>query len=79
MNNEELLAKAKRDYPIGTIFKSAYDPERKGICKGDFWYTSSVDGVFAQKKQKKNGEAVYYAGKWAEIIYSPIKKQYKIH
>ena len=68
--NEEvktaLIKEAKRRWFINNVsFKSAYDEERLGVIEeSSYYYSNSVNGLFSDL----NGEAIFYDGKWAEII-----------
>ena len=67
--NEALLNEAKRRYPIGTHFKSAYKPNypRTYTVEKDYysWYR---DGNIVVNH--KMGPSIYYNGNWAEIVES---------
>jgi len=65
---DELLEKAKKDYPKGTIFKSVFNQ-----CT----YQRRSDGnMYIENNYniKTNNIYVYYNNKWAEIIETPILK-----
>ena len=68
--NEEvrttLIKEAKRRGFINNVsFKSAYNEERSGVIKeSSYYYNNSVNGLFSDL----SGEAIFYDGKWAEII-----------
>ena len=76
-SQEELLAKAMRDYPIGTKFKcpennSIYTVKEgwrgtKGYYNGDFG-----DTVLCYTT-RWNNQYLYYDGKWAEIIKDEVE------
>lgn len=78
MNKEEILKLAKEKYPIGTIFKSAYNPEIYSKCeiKSDSFIFEN-DNLFTCP----GDHAIFYAefnlkgiqNSWAEIIPTPIK------
>ena len=61
-NDETLMARAKKDYPIGTVYRSAGNgSERTVLTDSHRFYKRDhidVDG----------GPYVYYNGKWAEIV-----------
>lgn len=72
MNNDELLAEAKRRYPIGTVFHSAMS----GV---DNIKVTKINHAFGKSTTKSifidNGHyCVYYQefDLWAKIISSPI-------
>lgn len=74
---EELLKIAKENYPVGTVFKSAFNPSRKGkVTQLDFFeergniFSEEVD-EYAEEYIR---EAIYYNGIWAEIISKPEVK-----
>lgn len=72
-NREELLAKAKRDYPNGTIFNSTGGSQRCLIKDFNslYWYQNEI---YADKATNGKSCRVYSPGKWAEIVFSPIIK-----
>lgn len=66
---ERLLEKAKKDYPIGTVFLSAYSNTKhtsNGVFEVLCEYDITVDRM-----------SVYWKGKWAEIISRPEDKPTK--
>lgn len=78
MNKEEILKIARKKYPIGTIFKSAYNPDRYPKCKivkRGRLHWERYAGLY------NDTNAVYYAetnifgkkGTWAEIVSLPFK------
>tara|TARA_R110000782_G_scaffold193411_2_gene282967 strand:+ start:43 stop:294 length:252 start_codon:yes stop_codon:yes gene_type:complete len=79
MTNEELIAKAKKDYPIGTVYNSTGGWKNCIVCK---------DSIFLFKKatirhmvnDKFRGE-IYrqYDMKWAEIIAKPQPKEVQLN
>lgn len=71
MSKEELLAKAKRDYPVGTKFKSAYDTLYITTCKGNY----EVD--FNGDVMDRTNMTIYRKAtdNWAEIISKPEVKE----
>lgn len=82
MNKEELLAKARKDYPKGTKFKSSYDTSRPGISNGKF-RLSEMSIAIAIFTGVNAGEAIYYKYNaverqknkcWAEITSSTNPK-----
>lgn len=77
MDKNELLKIAREKYPIGTVFKSAYNPEQYPKCvvkNNNFKF--DYDNLFTSKD-----DCIFYAdcnklGKyntWAEIISTPNK------
>jgi len=62
---EYLLQEAKKRYPIGTRFISAYRPDCTYTVSGDlqWWRDCDTDIVVGV-----NGASVYSQGEWAEII-----------
>lgn len=66
MTDEELLAKARRDYPVGTQFihvkgdgktiKTIYDTNEFSIPYNGIIWAETGNGV------------LYYDGKWAKIV-----------
>lgn len=75
---EELLEKARRDYPAGTVFKSAFNPDRKGKVTHLNFFVEN-ENIFTEQviydAEEGIGEAIYYEGKWAEIISKPEVKE----
>lgn len=72
MTNEQLLEKAKKDYPVGTVFKSAYS--------GDTFTVKSNSHAFCGKSIVVDSGPYLYNhsnGKWAEIISKPESKPSK--
>lgn len=79
-SKEELLAEAKKRYPIGTKFLDAsgdkYYPfvEVSKFKESDkSWYTNKHVIVYC-KQTSHRGYYLYYAGKWATIISTPEPK-----
>jgi hypothetical protein len=74
MTKKELLEKAKRDYPIGTIFigvGTTNKYELEGFqTANDHWETSGRIIVHC-KESTGCGEYLYKDGKWAEIVSKP--------
>ena len=70
---QEMLAKAKKDYPVGTVFRSLITPSQIQevteathsietiFGNGDLYATVRTDNHFG-------GGCLFYEGKWAEII-----------
>jgi len=82
MTKEQLLEKAKKDYPIGTVYgcvRFGYDKNKEGykgistVEKTDeikyFTYTSN--GNFGDEIDIYSKGFIYSKGKWAEIISKP--------
>ena len=68
-SKEELLEEAKRRYPIGTKYKSAYDGKADGeITSNKFKYDANYHAIYHSEIY------VYFNGKWAEIISLPEEK-----
>lgn len=76
---EELLEKARRDYPAGTVFKSAFNPDRKGkVTHLNFFVENEnifTDQLYDDLVEEGIGEAIYYEGVWAKIISKPEVKE----
>ena len=76
---EELLEKARRDYPAGTVFKSAFNPDRKGkVTHLNFFVENEnifTDQLYDDLAEEGIGEAIYYEGVWAKIISNPKVKE----
>ena len=75
---EELLEKARRDYPAGTVFKSAFNPDRKGKVTHLNFFVES-ENIFTEQviynAKKGINKAIYYEGVWAKIISKPEVKE----
>jgi len=88
MTEQELIEKAKRDYPIGTKFSPAHLKQRcTTIVTNDSFsvsYNNSRIHALTDEGEKCSSKAkygdnsyeriVYFGGKWAEIIYKPEPK-----
>lgn len=80
---KELLKIAKENYPVDTVFKSAYNPNRKGkVTHLNFFVENKnifTDQLYDDLAEEGIGEAIYYEGVWAEIISKPevIEEPYK--
>ena len=76
---EELLKIAKENYPVDTVFKSAYNPNRKGkVTHLNFFVENKnifTDQLYDDLAEEGIGEAIYYEGVWAEIISKPEVKE----
>lgn len=68
MDKDELLAKAKRDYPIGTKIKSAYNNTILDITDDRFKWDEFRNWIHSNA-------VVYNQSKWAEIISKPEVKE----
>lgn len=71
MTGDELIAEAKRRYPLGTkIISADNETDRETIVGGENVYThyenntSNVDAGYLQGY-------IHYAGKWAKILELP--------
>ena len=75
---EKLLKIAKENYPVGTVFKSAFNPDRKGKVTHLNFFTESGN-IFTEEiddlAEEGIGEAIYYRGNWGEIISKPEVKE----
>lgn len=63
---EQLLARATKEYPIGTNYVSASKPHTKAIV-GSYFVASGIEGGEYHITDGFGG-SVYYDGKWADII-----------
>ena len=73
MSQEELSEEARRRYPIGTVYKCASSKTQYKliICAHNYLYyglTNNIDAGFGIGY-------LYYNGKWAEIVFSPLIEQ----
>lgn len=82
MTNEELLAEAKRRYPVGTIVISCMEEYQKYPMKIKHFSHSAqnVNEIFFKGDKTDNpysncNPCVYYKGKWAEIIQPSVLKE----
>ncbi len=70
---EELLAEARRRYPVGTVFKSTHQGSIVTRKSGEHWddvVNSSINVIWNGRSH--NGEGwLYKNGIWAEIISTP--------
>lgn len=64
---ESNLDIAKREYPVGTIFKSPENGNMYTIGTGTYWMSSNDKDIIANIEAGR-GEFVYYRAKWAEIV-----------
>ena len=69
---EDLLSKAKRLYPIGTQYKCAAGDYNVFTVESMDWAPSPADTVYGEKGKG----CIYKHGKWAEIVHvvKPIEK-----
>ena len=77
---QEMLAKAKKDYPVGTVFRSLITPSQiqevteathsveTMFGNGDLYATVRTDNHFG-------GGCLFYEGKWAEIIPKSLSQK----
>lgn len=66
---EELLKIAKENYPEGTVFKSAFDPQNTQIVEGNWEKVSN--GIIVSP----GATYIYFKEKWAKIISKPEVKE----
>lgn len=66
---EELLKIAKENYPAGTVFKSAFDPQNTQIVEGNWENVSN--GIIVSP----GATYIYYKENWAKIISKPEVKE----
>lgn len=66
---EEFLKIAKESYPVGTVFKSAFDPQNTQIVEGNWEKVSN--GIIVSP----GATYIYFKEKWAEIISKPEVKE----
>lgn len=81
LSKEEVLAKAKKDYPIGTKFKSLSKDKILEVI-GDYFRWSGKELILDSDSVKNTDSAwIIYNGEWAEIISKPefiVNKWYKL-
>lgn len=71
LSKEEVLAKAKKDYPIGTKFKSLSKDKILEVI-GDYFRWSGKELILDSDSVKNTDSAwIIYNGEWAEIISKP--------
>lgn len=75
MTDEELLEEAKRRYPKGTKYISAHKFAGSHINTVDLLNYRSLDTNIMAESGKGY---IYYDGKWATIIFSPIPESFEI-
>ena len=78
MNKDEILAKAKRDYPIGTIFECHWYNDGKMVYETadvePYWYCGH--GIAVQHRRG----VIYHAKEgWSRIISKPKGNLYKLY
>ena len=75
LDKEVLLAKAKRNYPIGTKFISPIGKHECEIINDsvEFLYNETKDFIWLLMGHIGKGNRVYEKGIWAEIIYTQKK------
>lgn len=71
MTNEELLSRAKKDYPVGTIFVSAQSGATFTVS--DFAIHKIFEGSIIVD-QKGERPKLYYQNQWSKIISKPEVK-----
>lgn len=82
MTKEELLAKAKKDYPPGTVFIIAHLTGRHtSTIKKIPDYEYYPDTMYVEGTNKAWCSTIYYKGEWAEVIKKGITQEnlYKIY
>lgn len=74
MVTKEMLEKAKRDYPIGTVYACAAREEANVIShlyiyevESMTWAPSPSDAIYGERGKG----CLYNNGRWAKIINSP--------
>lgn len=70
---EELLKIAKEKYPVGTVFKSAYNSDNIDTVVGDF--VQENDGDIHVDCHNTTGVYIYFKKRWGEIISKPEVKE----
>ncbi len=69
-NNQELLEEAKRRYPIGTIFKSAYSGCTFELTGGKYRVQDNGN-IRCHADNNDYQPFLRYARAWAEISFTP--------
>ncbi len=72
MERDEILRKAREDYPIGTVFKCATHSGGSYTVEEELeWNTSNYNGITHQGIMY-----VYYKGVWGKIVskHEPINE-----
>ncbi len=77
---QEMLEKAKKDYPVGTIFRSLIIPEELQEVTEATYSIKTIFGngdLYATVRTDKHfgGGCLFYRGKWAEIIPKSLSEQ----
>jgi hypothetical protein len=81
MSETELLKKAKKDYPVGTVFKGHIRKTIFVVKDNNYTFSAAGTGNILVSTDVglsdivKNGAAIYYEGKWAEIVSKPEIKE----
>ena len=70
-NTDELLKKAKRDYPELTQYYCAYTKQKYIVTKTDFTHGYYADDIFGEFWKG----CLRYDGQWAEIISKPEEEE----
>lgn len=70
---EELLKIAKEKYPVGTVFKSAYNSDNIDTVVGGF--VQENNGDIHVDCHNTIGVYIYFKKRWAEIISKPEVKE----
>lgn len=78
--NQEILAKAKKDYPVGTRFRSLIAPSQIQEVTEAIYSIKTIFGngdLYATVRTDKHfgGGCLFYEGKWAEIIPKSLSEQ----
>jgi len=83
MTTEEIIAEAKRRYPIGTRYRNAVNPDNTDnfVMRGDDfipWINDHHKPEFQSVAERGSSGIIYSNGNWAEII-SDIVNNFPIH
>ena len=83
MTIEEIIAEAKRRYPIGTKYRNAVNPSNDHACvmKGNDiipWINDHHKPEFQSITERSSSGIIYSNGNWAEII-SDLVNNFPIH
>lgn len=69
---QEMLEKAKKDYPVGTVFRSLINPDQiQEITEATHSIKIADDGdlyVIARTDKHFGGGCIFFNGRWAEIL-----------
>ena len=84
MTDDELIAKAKKDYPIGTVFYPAHiqeNPEKKTISSNPDYRVKGRDLYVNVLEENSWLPILYYGNRsdWAKIISKPKQQDYEIY